>query len=139
MILALLELNLYVSQFEYRSHECLFEALYRFTRLQEGIVILLSIYMHWILTLGDCFTDLSLILVFFCKKCAILANFQSVDGSARWQTIFNFNYTLHVGTLPSTGHCRPTVQLLLCLPCAPEEETFCWSSKSHTDHAATRN
>jgi len=33
--------------------------------------------------------------------CTNLANFQSVDGSARWLTSFNFNHTPHAGTL---GH-----------------------------------
>jgi len=33
-----------------------------------------------------------------------LADFQGVDGSARWQTSFNFNHTPHAGTLPSIGH-----------------------------------
>jgi len=114
-------------------------ALNCFTHLQEAIAILLSVYLRWILTFGDCFTDLSLILAFVCKNCATLADFQSADGSARWQTSFNFNHTPHAGTLPSTGHCRPTAQLLLSLPCVPGEETFCSSSKSHTDRAATRN
>jgi len=81
---------------------------------------------------GDCFTDLSLILLFVCKKkCAILADFQSVDGSARWQTTFNFNHTPHAGTLPSTGHCRPTVQLLLCLPVLQRRKHFVVVKKPH--------
>jgi len=90
------------------------KALHYFMRLQEAIAILLSVYMHWILAFGDCFTDLALIMVFVYKK--NVPDFQSVDGSARWQTSFNFNHTPHASTLPSTGHCRPTVQLLLCLP-----------------------
>jgi len=47
--------------FEFWWRECLFQALHCFTRLQETIAILLSVYMHWILTFGDCFTDSSLI------------------------------------------------------------------------------
>jgi len=74
----------------------------------------------------------------FCKKNAPLWSIFSVNCSARWQTNFNFNHTPNAGTLPSTGRCWPTAQLLLCLPCAPEEETFCLLSKSHTDHAAIR-
>jgi len=72
--------------------------------------------------------------IFFAKK--MCHDFQSADGSTRWQTSFNFNHTPHAGTLPSTGHCRDTAQLLLY---APEEETFCSPSKSHTDCVATRN
>jgi len=81
------------SQFEYRSYECLFQALHYYAHLGEVIAVLLSVCMSWILAFGDCFTDSSLILVFVCKKCTILADFQSVDGSARWQASFNFNHT----------------------------------------------
>jgi len=49
------------------------------------------------------------------KNSCSSADFQSVDGSARWQTNFNFNHTLHAGTLPSTGHCRP--QQSCCSAC----------------------
>ena len=73
------------------------------------------------------------------KNCIILTEFQHIDGSARWLTSFNSNHTPHAGTLPSTGHCWPATQLLLCLSCAPEDETFCLSSKNHIDHAAIRN
>jgi len=69
--------------------------------------------MCWILAVEDCFTDSSPILVFwFYKNCIILANFQSVDCSASWQTSFNFNHTLHAGTLSSTGY-HSTVAALL--------------------------
>jgi len=92
-----------------------FQALHCFTPLQEGIAILLSVYMHWILTFGDCFTDSSLILVFVWVF--ILADYQSVDGSVTWQTSFNFNHTPHAGILPSTGHCRVDPRRSCCSAC----------------------
>ena len=58
-----------------------------------------------ILAVGDRLTDVSTILVFVCKNRVILAEFQHIDGSARWLTSFNYNHTPHAGTLPSTGHC----------------------------------
>ena len=69
------------------------------------IVVLLDVYKLPILAVGDCYTDLSTILVFVCKKRVVLAKFQYIDGSARWLTSFNYNHTPHAGTLPSTGHC----------------------------------
>ena len=66
------------------------------------IAVLLGVYK---LAVGDCLTDLSTILVFVCKDCIILAEFQHIDGSARWLTSFNYNDTPHAGILPSTGHC----------------------------------
>ena len=47
----------------------------------------------------------STILVFVCKNHVALAEFQHIDGSARWPTSFNYNHIPHAGTLPSTGHC----------------------------------
>ena len=108
-------------------------------RLLSEIAVLLGVCKLRVLAVGDCLTDVSTILVFVCKNRVVLAKFQHIDGSARWLTNFNYNYTPHAGTLPSTGHCRPTAQLLLCLSCAPEEETFCLSPKCCTDRAATRN
>jgi len=109
-----------------------------FTRLQEGIAVLLSVCMHWILAFGDCFTISSLILHGICLQ--KMHHFGWFSVSARWQTSFNFNHTMDAGTLPSTGHFRPTAQWLLYLPCAPEEEKFCSSIlKSHANRAATRN
>ena len=86
--------------------------------------IVRCLYKLCILSVGDCFTDLSINVAFVCKNCVTLAKFQHIDGSARWLTSFNFNHTLHAGTLPSAGHCWPTVQLLLCFSCVPEEKTF---------------
>jgi len=126
-------------RFECWSRECLFQALYCSVQLLDKITVLVGVYMLRILVIGDCFIDQSQILAFVCKNFAVLTEFQTVDGSARWQTNFNFNHTPLAGTLPSTGHCWPTAQLLLCLSCAPQEETFCSSSKSHTDQAAIRN
>ena len=74
-------------------------------RLLGEIAILLGVYKLRILAVRDCLTDVSTILVFVCKNCVILAEFQHIDGSARWLTSFNYNHTPHAGTLPSTGHC----------------------------------
>ena len=40
----------------------------------------------------------------FAKNRIVLAEFQHIDGSARWLTNFDYNHTPHAGTLPSTGH-----------------------------------
>ena len=85
--------------------KCLFHALDYSMCLLGEIAVLLGVYKHRILAVGDCFTDLSTILVFVCKTRIDLAKFQHIDGSARWLKSFNFNHTLHVSTLPSTGHC----------------------------------
>ena len=74
-------------------------------RLLDEIAVLLGVYKLRILAVGDCLTDVSTFLVFVCKNTVILAEFQHIDGSARWLTSFNYNYTPHAGTLPSTGHC----------------------------------
>ena len=74
-------------------------------RLLDKIAVLSVVYKLCILAVGDCFTDVSTILVFVCKNRVILAEFQHIDGSARWLTSFNYNHTPHAGTLPSTGHC----------------------------------
>ena len=74
-------------------------------RLLGEIAVLLGVYKLRILAVGDCLTDVSTILVFVCKNHVILAEFQHIDGSARWLTSFNYNHTPHAGTLPSTGHC----------------------------------
>ena len=74
-------------------------------RLLGEIAVLLGVYKLRILAVGDCLTDVSTILVFVCKNRVILAEFQHIDGSARWLTSFNYNHTSHAGTLPSTGHC----------------------------------
>ena len=96
---------LYFSRFEYLSRECLFHALDCCIRLLGEIAVLLGVYKLRILAVGDCLTDVSTILVFVCKHCVILAEFQHIDGAARWPASFNYNYTPHAGTLPSTGHC----------------------------------
>ena len=72
--------------------------------LLSEIVVLLGVYKCYILAVGDCFIDLSTILVFVCKSHVVLAEFQHIDGSARGLTGFNFNHTSHASTLP-TGHC----------------------------------
>ena len=69
------------------------------------IAIFLGVYKLHILAVGNCFTDLLTILVFVSRNCIISAGFQHIDGSARWLTSFNYNHTLHAGTLPSTGYC----------------------------------
>ena len=68
------------------------------------IAIFLGVYKLCILAVGDCFTDVSTILVFVYKTRIILVEFQHIDDSARWLTSFNYNHTPHAGTLPSTGH-----------------------------------
>ena len=83
-------------QFKFQSRECLFHALNCSMRLLGEIAILLGVYKHPILAVGDCYTDLSTILVF--KNHVVLAEFQHIDGSARWLTSFNYNHTLHAGT-----------------------------------------
>ena len=92
-------------RFEFRSREFLFHALDCSIRLLDEIAVLLGVYKLRILTVGDCLTDVSIILVFVCKNRVSLAEFQHMDGSARWLTSFNYNHTPHAGTLPSTGHC----------------------------------
>ena len=69
------------------------------------IAIFLGVYKLCIFAAGDCLTNVSTILVFVCKNHINLAEFQHIDGSARWLTSFNYNDTPHAGTLPSTGHC----------------------------------
>ena len=76
--------------------------LYAFTGRDGRIV---RCYKLRILAVEDCLTDVSTILVFVCKNRVILAEFQHIDGPARWLTSFNYNHTPHAGTLPSTGHC----------------------------------
>ena len=87
-------------RFEYRSRECLFHVLDCSMRLLGEIAVLLGVYKLRILAVGDCLTDVSIILVFVCKNRVILADFQHIDGSARWLTSFNYNHTPHAGTLP---------------------------------------
>ena len=70
----------------------------------DEIAIFFGVYKLCILAVGDCLTGVSIIVVFVCKTRVVLAKFQHIDGSARWLTSFNFNHTLHAGTLPSTGH-----------------------------------
>ena len=48
------------------------------------IVIFLGVCKLHILAVGDCFIDLSTILVFVCKNLLVLAKFQHIDGLARW-------------------------------------------------------
>ena len=74
-------------------------------RLLGEIAVLLGVYKLSILAVGDCLTDVSTILVFVCKIVSFQAEFQHIDGSARWLTSFNYNHTPHASTLPSTGHC----------------------------------
>ena len=71
-------------QFEFQSCECLFHTLDFSVRLLGEISVLLGVYKLHILAVGDCYTDLSTILVFVCKNHIILAEFQHIDGSARW-------------------------------------------------------
>ena len=92
-------------RFEFRSRECLFHALDCFMCLLGEMAVLLGVYKLRILAVEDCLTVVSTILVFVCKNRVVLAEFQHIDGSARWLTSFNYNHTLHAGTLPSTGHC----------------------------------
>jgi len=112
-----------------RSRECLFHELHYSLRLLDRIAVLLGVYKLHNLAIGDYSSDSSPILAFVRKNCIILTEFQHIDGSARFLTSFNSNHTLHAGTLPSTGHCWSTMQLLFYLSCAPEDETFCLSSK----------
>ena len=74
-------------------------------RLLDEIAVLLGVYKLHILAVGDCLTDVSTILVLVCKNRVVFAEFQHIDGSARWLTSFSYNHTPHAGTLPSTGHC----------------------------------
>ena len=74
-------------------------------RLLGEIAVLLGVYKFRILAVGGCLTDVSTILVFVCENRVVLAEFQYIDGSARWLTSFNYNHTPNAGTLPSTGHC----------------------------------
>ena len=74
-------------------------------RLLGKIAILVGVYKLLILAVGDCLTDVSTNLVFVCKNCIILAEFQHIDGSTRWLTSFSYSHAPHAGTLPSTGHC----------------------------------
>jgi len=74
-------------------------------RLLDKIAVLSGVYKLLNLAIGDFSSDSSPIVVFVCKNRVILAEFQHVDGSARWQTSVNSNHTPHAGTLPSTSHC----------------------------------
>ena len=74
-------------------------------RLLGKIAVLLGVYKRRILAVGDYLTDVSTILLFVRKNRVVFAEFQHIDGSARWLTSFNYNHTPHVGTLPSIGHC----------------------------------
>ena len=47
-------------------------------RLLGEIDVLLDIYNLCILAVGDCFTDLSTILVFVCKNLVVLAEFSYI-------------------------------------------------------------
>jgi len=58
----------------------------------------------------------------FPKKMHHFVNFQSVDGSARWQTSFNFNHTPHAGTLPS-GWVIVDPQCSYCSACPVLQRT----------------
>ena len=49
-------------------------------RLLSEIAVLLGVYKLRILAVGDFFTDVSTILVFVCKNCVVLAEFQHTDG-----------------------------------------------------------
>jgi len=119
-----------------RSRECLFHELDYSLRLLDKIAVLLGVYTLHNLAISS---DSSPILVFVRKNRVILTEFQLIDVSAKWLTSFNSNHIPYAGILPSTGRCWPTTQLLLCLSCAPEDETFCLLSKNHINHAATRN
>ena len=92
-------------RFEFRSREFLFHALDCSMRLLDEIAVLLGVYKLRILAVGDCLTDVSTILVFVCKNRVVMAEFQHIDGSARWLTSFNYNHTPYAGTLPSPDHC----------------------------------
>ena len=88
-------------------------------RLLGEITLLLGVYKRRILAVGDCLTDVPTILVFVCKNRVILAEFQHIDGSARWLTSFYYNHTPHAGTLPSTAwslltHDAVAALLVLC-------------------------
>ena len=67
-------------QFKFRSRECLFHASGCSMRLLGETAVLLGVYKLHILADGDCRTDVSTILVFICKNCIILAEFQHIDG-----------------------------------------------------------
>ena len=64
-------------------------------RLLGEIAVLLGVYKLRILAVGDHLTDVSTILVFVRKNRVVLAEFQHIDGSARWLTSFNYNHTPH--------------------------------------------
>ena len=85
--------------FQFRSRECLFHALDCSMRLLGEIAILLGVYKHRILAVGDCLIDVSTILVFVCKHRIILAKFQHIDGSARRLTSFNYITILRMQVL----------------------------------------
>ena len=53
--------------------EYLFHALDCLMRLLGEIAVLLGVYKLRVLSVGDCFTDVSTILVFVRKNCIILA------------------------------------------------------------------
>ena len=82
------------------------------------IAVLLGVYKLRILAVGDYLIDVSTILVFVCKNRVVFAEFQHIDGSARWLTSFNYNRTPHADTLPSTWslltHGAVAALLVLC-------------------------
>ena len=50
------------------------------SEIASEIAVLLGVCKLRILAVGDCFTDLSTIMVFVCKNRVVLAEFQHIDG-----------------------------------------------------------
>jgi len=109
------------------------------------------LYMLWILTFGDCFTDSSLILVAICLQTIAMRHFGRFSEcrcmASQMADKFQFyNHTPHAGILylvliiaDPRHSCSSACTVLHEEPALHEEETFCSSSKCHTDRAATRN
>ena len=66
------------------------------------VYTLLMIYQTRYPCLFLLMNTVSLIYNLFCaKKCAVMAEFKTIDGSARWPKSFNFNQTPYASTVPS--------------------------------------
>ena len=127
-------------QIKIQSRECLFQGVDYSLQLLDEIAVLIDLCLyalnpswwrpfHWFINnSGICLQKLC--------RFGWISEYRWISQMAN---NLQFNHTALAGTLLSTGHCWPTVQLLLCLSCAPDEETFCLLSKSHTNRAATIN
>ena len=85
--------------------------------------------LHWLTLIYQPFWHL------FEKLCRFgQISVYAVYGLARWLTSFNYNHTLHPGSLHSTGHSAVFSLLVLC----STGRNILFVAKSNTDRAATK-